>query len=89
MGESRKNALKVGFDGSLRLEFHGATVSSDGGLLVYRDVDDALGLTAPAGASLTDRRTGSNIRHTLTALLRQSIYSRLAGYEAGQPRQTC
>ena len=81
MGESRKDALRLGFDGSLRLEFHGATVSSDGGLLVYRDVDDALGLTAPAGAALTDRRTGSNIRHTLTALLRQSIYSRLAGYD--------
>jgi hypothetical protein len=81
MGEVRKDALKVGFDGSLRLEFHGASVSSDGGLLVYRDVDDALGLTAPAGAALTDRRTGTNIRHTLTALLRQSIYSRLAGYD--------
>jgi hypothetical protein len=79
MGEVRKDALKVGFDGSLRLEFHGASVSSDGGLLVYRDVDDSLGLTEPAGAALTDRRTGTNIRHTLTALLRQSIYSRLAG----------
>ena len=79
MGESRKEALRLGFDVSVRLEFHGATVSSDGGLLVYRDVDDALGLTAPAAAALTDRRTGSNIRHTLTALLRQSIYSRLAG----------
>jgi hypothetical protein len=81
MGEARKDALKVGFDGSIRLEFHGATVSSDGGLLVYRDVDDSLGLTEPAGAALTDRRTGTNIRHTLTALLRQSIYSRLAGYD--------
>jgi hypothetical protein len=81
MGEARKDALKVGFDGSLRLEFHGATVSSDGGLVVYRDLDDALELTAPAGAAMTDRRTGTNIRHTLTALLRQSIYSRLAGYD--------
>jgi hypothetical protein len=54
MGESRKEALRVGFDGSVRLEFHGATVSSDGGLLAYRDVDDALGLTATAGAALAD-----------------------------------
>src|ERR1035437_8239004 len=81
MGESRKEALRLGFDGSIRLEFHGATVSSNGGLLVYRDVDDALGLTARAGAALTDRRTGTYVRHTLTALLRQSIYSRLAGYD--------
>jgi hypothetical protein len=81
MGESRKEALRLGFDGSLRLEFHGATVSSDGGLVAYRDLDETLGLTAPAGAALTDKRTGTNIRHSLMALLRQSIYSRLAGYD--------
>ncbi len=81
MGDARKEALKVGFDGSVWLEFHGATVSSDGGLLAYRDVDDALALTATAGSTLSDWRTGTNIRHSLTALLRQSIYSRLAGYD--------
>ncbi len=81
MGESRKKALKLGFDGSVRLEFRGATVSSDGGLLAYRDVDDVFALTATAGAALKDCRTGTNIRHSLTALLRQSIYSRLAGYD--------
>lgn len=81
MGESRKEALQVGFDGSVRLEFHGATVSSDGGLLAYRDVDEALDLTAPAAAAMRDWRTGNNIRHSMTALLRQSIYSRLAGYD--------
>ena len=81
MGESRKEALKLGFDGSVRLEFRGATVSSDTGLLAYRDVDDVFALTATAGAALKDCRTGTNIRHSLTALLRQSIYSRLAGYD--------
>ncbi len=81
MGESRKEALKLGFDGSVRLEFRGATVSSDTGLLAYRDVDDVFALTATAAAMLNDWRTGTNIRHSLTALLRQSIYSRLAGYD--------
>ena len=81
MGESRKKALKLGFDGSVRLEFRGATVSSDTGLLAYRDVDDVFALTATASAALKDCRTGTNIRHSLTALLRQSIYSRLAGYD--------
>ncbi|MCX5659917.1 MAG: IS1380 family transposase, partial [Planctomycetota bacterium] len=81
MGEARKEALRVGFDGSVRLEFHGAKVSSDCGLLAYRDLDDAMELTAEAGTALTDWRTGTNIRHSLTALLRQSIYSRLAGYD--------
>ena len=81
MGESRKEALKLGFDGSVRLEFRGATVSSDTGLLAYRDVDDVFALTATAGAAQKDCRTGTNIRHSLTALLWQSIYSRLAGYD--------
>lgn len=81
MGEARKEALTLGFDGSIRLEFRGATISSDTGLLVYRDVDDTFALTATAGAALKDCRTGTNIRHSLTALLRQSVYSRLAGYD--------
>jgi hypothetical protein len=81
MGEARKDALRVGFDRSVKLEFHGSTVSRDAGLLAYRDLDEAFALTALAGSGLTDLRTGTNIRHGLTALLRQSIYGRLAGYD--------
>jgi len=81
MGEARKDALRVDFDRSVKLEFHGSTVSSDGGLLAYRELDDAFGLTSMADQVLTDLRTGSNTQHTLNALLRQSIYSRLARYD--------
>ena len=81
MGEARKDALRVGFDRALKLEFHGAKVSSDAGLFPYRDLDDAARLTESGAARLFDFRTGSNISHSMTALLRQSIYSRLAGYE--------
>jgi hypothetical protein len=73
--------MKVGFDGGIRLEFHGAKVSSNGGLLVYRDLDHALGLFNSVSASFIDKRTGRNIQHAMPTLLRQSIYSRLAGYE--------
>jgi hypothetical protein len=81
MGETRTEAARVGFDGSVKLPFHGTDVSSDGGLFPYRDLDEALALTVQAAAHLADSRTGSNIRHSLLALLRQSVFSRLAGYE--------
>jgi hypothetical protein len=81
MGESSKDALRVDFDGSLKLEFHGSKVTSDTGLLVHRELDDALDLTSMAGTLLQDWRTGKNTQHAMVGLLRQSIYSRQAGYE--------
>ena len=81
MGESKKDALRVNFDRKLKLEFHGVKVTSDAGLLAFREIDEALGLTAMIESDFCDNRKGRNTQHNIIALLRQSIYSRLAGYE--------
>src|SRR5215468_7362798 len=81
MGDCQTEPLRPRFDCRLRLEFHGANVTSDAGLLAYRELDDALQLTNLATDVLHDTRTGRNTRHGLAALLRQSLFSRLAGYE--------
>ena len=81
MGESTDSRTTLQFDRRLRLEFHGASLTSDAGLLACRELDDALGLTETATTCLQESRGGRNVQHQLVALLRQSVYSRLAGYE--------
>ena len=81
MGDGEKAPLRLQFNPKVRLEFHGSTITSDAGLLAFRELDDALDLTGIASNYLQESRTGRNILHHLVPLLRQSIYSRLAGYD--------
>src|SRR2546426_12106288 len=80
-GEAVGIGLRVGFDRRLKLEFHGATVTSDAGLLAFPELDDALGLTAMVAEVLADPRTGRNGRHSLIAQPRQAVVGRLARYD--------
>jgi hypothetical protein len=77
MGESESDAVRLDFDRRLML----SVVTSDAGLLAYRELDDALGLTVMASDVLADARTGKNGRHALAELFRQSVFGRLAGYK--------
>lgn len=80
-GEAETGPLRLHFNRTVKLAFQGSLISSDGGLLLHRELDDALGLTDLAAGTLFDPRTGKNGRHQLAGFLRQSVFSRLAGYE--------
>ena len=68
-GESADGVLRLDFDRRLTLQFRGSVVTSDAGLLAYRELDDALGLSVMAGGALADARTGKAGRHALVGLL--------------------
>ncbi|HEY4862113.1 MAG TPA: IS1380 family transposase [Xanthobacteraceae bacterium] len=79
-GEANGEALRLDFDRRLMLGFRGSVITSDAGLLAYRELDDVLALTTTGGERLADAR-GKNRQHLLVGLLRQSVFGRLAGYE--------
>jgi len=81
VGDAGSGPIRFTFNPQLRIEFRGATVTSDAGLLLPRELDERLGLSALIERHLTDPRTGHNRQFPLPDLFRQSIYSRLAGYE--------
>jgi len=57
MGDAKAGPVRLSFSPQLRVEFHGATVSSDAGLLMPRVLDERLGLSALI------ERTGGDGRH--------------------------
>ena len=81
MGEKQTKPFQLSFNGSLKVDFQGSHVTSDGGLILVRELDERLGLGKLIDEYLSDSRQGLNKKFTLADLLRQSIYSRLAGYE--------
>ena len=81
MGDGEKTPLKLNFDPKVRLEFRGATITSDAEPLADRELDDALGLTDAAAGFLKESRTGKNNLHKLIPLLGQSICNRIAEYD--------
>ena len=87
MGERQEQPFQLSFHSSLKVDFQGGRVTSDGGLIVVRELDERLGLSELMDRHLSDPRRRKNIQLPLAGLLRLSIYSHLAGYEdATTPR---
>ncbi|HZL69982.1 MAG TPA: transposase [Candidatus Limnocylindrales bacterium] len=80
MGEQQNQPFQLSFNPSLKVDFQGSRVTSDGGLLLVRELDERLGLSELIAEHLTDSR-GKNTQLPMADLLRQAVYSRLAGYE--------
>ena len=81
MGELQHEAFQFTFNGFLKVTFQGSRVTSDAGLILVRELDERLGLATLISEHLSDSRQGLNTQFGLVDLLRQSVYSRLAGYE--------
>ena len=89
LGEADRGSLRLDFNRRVMLQFRGSAITSDVGLLAYRELDDTLGLTDMGADTLVDVRTGKNGHHRLVGLLRQSVFGRLAGYEAVNDADCC
>jgi hypothetical protein len=81
MGEREKQPFQLSFNASLKIDFQGSRVTSDGGPILVRERDERLGFGELIAQHLTDSRKGKNTQLPLADLLRQPVYSRMAGYE--------
>jgi hypothetical protein len=81
VGETQNQPFQLSFSASLMIDFQGSRVTSDGGLILVRELDERLGLGELIEQHLADSRSGRNTQFPFADLLRQSVYSRLAGYE--------
>jgi Transposase DDE domain group 1 len=81
VGEIQNRPFQLSFNASLKVDFQGSRVTSDGGLVLVRELDERLGFGELIEEHLTDSRRGKNTQFPLANLFRQSVYSRLAGYE--------
>ena len=80
-GEREDSGVIPSFNRSIRIDFRGAKISSDAGVLMLREIDERFNITAPLGDRLDDPRRASHLRHTYVDLTRQRVYQMAAGYE--------
>jgi hypothetical protein len=80
VGELQEEPFQLSFSGWLRVDFQGVRVTSDGGLLLVRELDERLGFGELIGQHLTDGR-GKTTQLPLADFAATVSLQRLAGYE--------
>lgn len=65
----------------VELNFEGGNVSSEGGILLLRQIDEELGLLEKVAQCLPDTRNQARVTHSLLSVLRQRTYGLALGYE--------
>ena len=55
MGEKQNRPFQLSFNGLLKIDFQGSRITSDGGLILVRELDERLGLSELIEEHLTDR----------------------------------
>lgn len=73
MGEIQTHPFQLSFDASLRVDFQGSRVTSNGGLVLVRELDERPGFGEPIEQHLTDSRGGKNTQFPFADLLRQCV----------------
>src|SRR2546425_575292 len=75
MGEIQNQPFQLSFNASLKVDFQGSRVTSDGGLILVRELDERLGFGALIEQHLTDSHRGKNTQFPFADLLRQSVHT--------------
>jgi hypothetical protein len=81
MGEKQNGPIQLSFNASLKIGLQGSRGTSDGGLILVRELDERLGFGELIAKPPTDSRRGKNTQPPIADHFRQSVYSRIAGYE--------
>jgi hypothetical protein len=80
-GESQEKAIRPDFNRAIMIDFQDATISSDTGFILLREVDERFKIIDPMKGCLEDLRLPSHTRHSMVQMVRQRVYQMAAGYE--------
>ena len=72
--ESQEEVIRPDFNRAIMIDFQGATITSDVGFLLVREIDDRFKIIAPMGDCLEDFRSSTHTKHSLIQIIRQRVY---------------